>query len=62
MHAGPVMKAIEGIQQHCKTTLRNSRCPYLKMGCLGCTRKSAMINVSEIAELMRKWRENEPIR
>lgn len=52
IHAGPIVDEIEGVPQHCKTTLFNSRCPYLKLGCLGCTRKSSMIPVQSLSRLL----------
>lgn len=40
LHAGPVMDKIDGLARHCETVLPNHDCPYLALGCLGCTRKS----------------------
>ena len=36
-YAGPIMDKIKGLDRHCETVKRNSRCPYLKLGCKGCT-------------------------
>ena len=57
MRAGPIMDEIKGLPQHCYTVLRNSRCPYLKFGCLGCTPKWAMFNLTDLAETIRQRRE-----
>lgn len=46
LHMGPIMDKREGWERHCETVLRNSDCPYLAMGCLGCTRKSARLPMS----------------
>ena len=54
IHAGPIMDKIEGIPRHCETVLHNSRCPYLKFGCLGCTFKAPALLFSEALALMRK--------
>lgn len=40
MHASRIMDEIPGLDQHCKTMLPNSICPYLKLGCLGCTHRA----------------------
>jgi len=40
LHLGPVMDAVDGFARHCETTLPNSTCPYLALGCLGCTRRT----------------------
>lgn len=42
LHMGPIMDKREGWERHCETVLPNHACPYLAMGCLGCTRKSAV--------------------
>jgi hypothetical protein len=44
-HAGPIMKPVAGKVRHCDTPLMNSECPYLELGCLGCT-LNALIDVS----------------
>ena len=31
------MEPIDGLEQHCTTLARNSDCPYIPLGCLGCT-------------------------
>lgn len=33
------IKEITGIIRHCETILLNSKCPYLKLGCRGCSFK-----------------------
>jgi hypothetical protein len=49
IHAGTIMEPTMGIPRHCDTTLMNSTCPYLAMGCLGCTFKSLVdMDVSEV--------------
>jgi hypothetical protein len=49
IHAGTIMEPTMGIHRHCDTTLMNSTCPYLAMGCLGCTFKSLVdMDVSEV--------------
>lgn len=37
MHAGPVMDRVPGLSRHCETTMTNSSCPYIPLGCQGCT-------------------------
>jgi hypothetical protein len=44
-YAGPVMDERAGFEQHCKTILRNSDCPYLRFGCLGCTPRFSVMNL-----------------
>lgn len=31
------MDEIAGVARHCETLLPNHNCPYLALGCLGCT-------------------------
>lgn len=38
-HQGKVIKRQEKLHRHCETTLQNTTCPYLRLGCLGCTFK-----------------------
>ena len=49
IHLGPIMDEREGFTRHCYTVEPNSKCPYLKFGCLGCTRASGTINVIAMA-------------
>lgn len=56
MYVGPVMDETEGFLRHCYTVLRNSKCPYLKFGCLGCTPRWAVFNLTDWAEAIRKWK------
>jgi hypothetical protein len=44
-YAGSIMDERAGFEQHCKTTLRNSDCPYLRFGCLGCTPRRSMVKI-----------------
>jgi hypothetical protein len=51
LHAGPIMDPVEGKIRHCDTAvLLNSECPYLELGCLGCT-LNCPIGVSVFEEL-----------
>lgn len=52
LHMGPIMDKREGLERHCETVLPNSKCPYLVMGCLGCTR-SARLPMSWAEAIMR---------
>jgi len=41
-----------GLDRHCETVSVNSNCPYLQLGCKGCTFKYR-INIRRIASYMR---------
>jgi hypothetical protein len=59
IHAGPVMKKVDGVDRYCETLLLNANCPYHGMGCLGCTysaRAMGGINLTEAARLCELWR------
>lgn len=51
-HADKVMDRRFGLDRHCETGKVNSGCPYLQMGCKGCTFKER-INLRRIASYMR---------
>lgn len=48
-HAGPLVDKVAGIDRHCETVLPNHDCPYLMMGCFGCTfrRDGAAIEIQQ---------------
>lgn len=46
--AGPVMDKLPGIDRHCETIKPNGECPYLKLGCLGCTFKSRLTQANTL--------------
>ena len=37
VHAGPVLDKLPGLDRHCETIKPNHQCPYLPLGCQGCT-------------------------
>jgi len=51
-HKSKVMDKRPGLERHCETRSVNSNCPYLRLGCLGCTFKYR-INLRNIASYMR---------
>lgn len=51
-HEGKVMAKVPGKDRHCETTNVNSGCPYLQLGCKGCTFRHR-INLRRIASYMR---------
>ena len=52
-HKGKVMKKISGLPRHCETSTVNSNCPYLQLGCNGCTFKQRLHSLKNIASYMR---------
>ena len=36
-HAGPLIEKRDGLDRHCETVKPNHDCPYLMLGCAGCT-------------------------
>lgn len=51
-HAGPVVEPVPDLLQHCRSTEPNEQCPYIKLGCLGCTRRAGWDVAVEIAHLL----------
>lgn len=37
IYAGPIMDKVAFLPRHCETIMRNSDCPYIQLGCKGCT-------------------------
>lgn len=53
------VKRQPGLPAHCETMLRNSDCPYLKLGCTGCCSprmEAAMEAYQQYLKIMKKRR------
>lgn len=42
LHEGPIMEKRDGLKRHCELPLPNHTCPYLSLGCKGCTLSTAI--------------------
>lgn len=56
MHAGPIMDKVPGFARHCETVMENHKCPYIPMGCLGCTLKRPAFDTRRIQDAFERTR------
>lgn len=59
-HKGKVMEKQNGIPRNCETTLENTNCQYLQLGCLGCTFKEIIYTRFTLSQYMSIRGQNIP--
>lgn len=51
-HLGPVVEEREHLPRHCNTLARNTDCPYIQLGCLGCRYKMASFLAPDVSQIL----------